>query len=104
MNYDLIIPALKEDALKVLNNLEYFDRYINYRNIVFIGNEEVKKMIDDIKNDKIKFINEDSVVKNMNYKAIKDLLISRGGNSKRAGWYLQQFLKLGYSYICKDEY
>lgn len=104
MGYDIVISALKEDALKVLNNLEYINKYIDYKNIVFISNQEVKEMLDELHNDRIKFVDENLMIENLNFKTIKKLIVDRGGDVKRTGWYFQQFLKLGYALICEDEY
>lgn len=31
-------------------------------------------------------------------------MTERTGKASRSGWYFQQFLKFGYSYLCEDEY
>ena len=44
------------------------------------------------------------MLEKMSFKSIKELIVKRGGNPKRTGWYFQQFLKLGYSRICDNDY
>lgn len=102
--YNIIIPALAGDAKKVLNNLEFFEKYLTFDKIIFIGNAEVKAMVDSLKNKRLSFINEESIVEGMNFKSIKQLISARNGNPKRTGWYYQQFIKIAYAKICKDNY
>lgn len=102
--FDLVIPALEKDAQKVLDNIEYFKRNINYKTIVFIGNDNVKKMLSKLNFNDIKFVDENSIMSNLNLTKIKELVKKRGGNPNHAYWYFQQFLKIGYCYISKDNY
>ena len=102
--FDLVIPALGKDAQKVLNNIEYFRKNINYKKIIFIGDDNVKRMIFKLDSNDIEFVDENSIMPNLNLTEIKELVKKRGGNPKRAYWYFQQFLKIGYCYISKDNY
>ncbi len=40
----------------------------------------------------------------ISFDAVREFIIKLGGDPKNTGWYLQQFLKLGISRICKKEY
>lgn len=102
--FDLIIPALEKDAQKVLKNIEYFRKNIMHEKIVFIGDDNVKKMVFELNSNDIEFIDENSIMPNLNLNEIKRLVEKRGGNPKRACWYYQQFLKIGYCYISKNNY
>lgn len=103
---DIIMPVVKDDALKVLKNYKILRKYLSFDNLILIGNEEVKNLVKELNDSKVKFKDENKLLPdgNLNYQSIKKLIEKRNGNGKRAGWYLQQFLKLGYSYMCKNEY
>lgn len=103
-NYDLVIPVLLKDAEKVFLNLDLFLENLECKSVVFIGNENVKKFVDERNNPKLKFVNESELLKGLSYDTIHQLISNRIGDHKRAGWYLQQFIKMSYSYICTDDY
>lgn len=104
MKFDMIVIALEDDVKKLLSNIKFINDYIKYDNLIFIGNDKVEEIILNQKTNKIKFINENKLVKNMDFNSVKKLILKRNGDSKRTGWYFQQFLKLGYSKICKNDY
>ena len=104
IKFDLVVPALLKDASKVLGNLDYINEYIDYDNLVLVGNDEVEELVKKYKNKRIKFINENKLLKDLNYSSVKKLIDARGGDVKRTGWYLQQFIKLSYAYVCKHDY
>lgn len=52
----------------------------------------------------IEFVPEDFLIPGLTFLNVKNLLDQRKvGASKRAGWYFQQFLKMGYARVCKEE-
>lgn len=102
--YDLIMPTIKEDAEKVLLNIDYLKKYLNFNNLIIIGNDEVEKLIIKNKDKKVKFINENKMIDSLNFLNVKEAIKNRNGNVKRTGWYFQQFLKLSYALVAKTEY
>ncbi len=67
-----------------------------------------KKLENEIKKIDLRllFIDEDKLVENMTLDKIKEILINLINKNKRAGWYFQQFLKMGYalSEECSEYY
>lgn len=107
INYkmNLIIPISSIDFEKVKVNYKFYKKYIfGINNLVFIGNEEVEKLINESHSifEKTKFINEKSLI---DVDRIKKLIEKRNQKAiKRSGWYIQQFLKMQYCKLCKDKY
>ena len=102
--YDIVMPVVRQDAVKIINNYEILKKYLNFNKIIMLGSEDVEQELKKIKNLKIEFINENEILDGLTFSKIKELISKRGGDPKRTGWYLQQFLKLGYSLICKSDY
>lgn len=100
--YDLIIPIVRKDLDIVLNNIDLYFNNLQIDHIILIGSKAVKDSIG--KNPKIEFVNEDELIQGLSLQAIKQMALEVGGNTNRSGWYFQQFLKIGYSLICKNEY
>ena len=66
-----------------------------------IGNHKVK---DEVTNENITFINENELGRGLTFERIKYLMMKRGGDLARTGWYFQQFIKMQYSFYTNDEY
>lgn len=98
--YDLVIPIHIKDINKTFHNQKLLKKFIEFNNIIIIGSEIVKKFCKEKK--RIIYIHEDTLIPK---KEINELFIKRGiENQHRVGWYFQQFLKMAYSRICKNEY
>lgn len=72
--------------------------------MVLIGDEKIANLIGHNKSFEVPIIyfNENKLI---DVDKIKNLIGNRNKYaSKRAGWYIQQFLKMEYYKICKDEY
>lgn len=98
IKYDLVIPTNNINTF--LNNKDYFKKFLKYSKIILISPSSIvlNKTVDD----SILFINEDSLIKKQK---INEFLIKmRSFSTNRDGWYEQQFLKMAYSRICKNEY
>ena len=59
-----------------------------------------------LKNDLLgcEFLDENKILEGLNFDSVKNEIAKNGADTKNAGWYLQQFLKLGIAKICSDEY
>ena len=87
---------------RFLANIGVYVELLPISPVCVIGSEVLHFMLPD--DNRILYVKEDSLV---DFKKIKDLIIRRSNSDsagKRAGWYIQQFIKLGYSKICKDDY
>lgn len=97
--FDVIIPSSKADIAIVKKNIYYIKKYIPCKNIIVITSSTCFNELEGVKT-----IDEDLVIEGMSIEIIRKILKRRIGNDSRAGWYFQQFLKLGYCYLCLDEY
>ena len=102
----LVVPIIYNDFYKILYNLEYYSNFIDgIKNVIFIGNEEIEKLIQKNKFSlylPINFINEKNL---LDIDKIKKLITKRNKFAiKRSGWYIQQFLKMKYCMVCQDKF
>lgn len=101
--FDIIIPIAKTDIGALKNSLPYIKSQLPDAKIVVIANIEVEKLLADV-ND-ISFIDENKMIDGLDFKTIKSIIGKRYEKAeRRTGWYFQQFLKLGYSRICDNDY
>jgi hypothetical protein len=99
IKYDLVIPVNFDELKDLLHQKEFFQKYINFNNIIIIAPDKIKEP-DNLK--KIIIIKEDSLVPKS---SLINLFAKRGITEyKRLGWYEQQFLKMAYSRVCKNDY
>lgn len=99
---DLVIPSIPSDIDNFLRYRKYLERFLSIKNIIVIGNQKVESHLSN--DSDIHFINENEFV---DIEKIKEIIFERTGDkksTKRAGWYAQQFIKMGYSRNCKEEY
>lgn len=104
MKYDIVIPISQKDMPILIKNLKFIEANIEHRNIIIIGNEKVYTENVDVFTNNIIFKNEDNIIEGLNFQNISAMLIEKCNNSRRTGWYFQQFLKLGYAINCIDEF
>lgn len=100
-NVDVVIMVTKKDLNILKISVPYIEKYIQPTNIVCVGNCCLKNEIEDMG---CIFNDENLIIEGLNYKCISELIIKRGGSAKRTGWYFQQFLKMAYSTVCKNEF
>ena len=100
------MPIAAKDVEIMTYGLPNFFEFLPIKKLVIIGNNEVHIKIQSIINRyNIEFLLEDellsldAVKKEMNRVCNNDLYAV-----KRSGWYLQQFIKMMYAFICEDEY
>lgn len=60
-------------------------------------------MIFTLKVGGVKFIDENAIMPNLTFDKVFEHL-HKYKAEKRAGWYFQQFIKMGYSHICESDY
>ncbi len=102
MNYDVIIPVSERNILIIDIVISYLIKNIAPQNIFLIGNRKLKEKISVFD---CAFIDENELYGELTYDAIKKLIVERDSFAGwRTGWYLQQFLKMSYAYVCSDEY
>ncbi len=98
----MLVPIISSDAGKIIKNIDVYFRNLPITHICLIGDAKLKEIIPC--DTRINFMDENSIV---DFEKIRSLIVSRTGDEKsgeRTGWYVQQFVKMGYCRICKDEY
>lgn len=100
---DIVIPLAPADVDVFLKGVYWIKRFLPAKKIIVIGNEKVEELLNGYK--EIHFINENELIP---YNLISSIIADIGDNDvrfvKRTGWYLQQFLKMQYAYLCDDDY
>lgn len=102
MNLELVIPVVPKDltVFWANKNILFENLQINYVSV--IGNTQVKEMLDEYNDSRIKFVDENNLY---NYDKFAEIIRKKySENCKKIGWYYQQFLKLLYCYQCENEY
>lgn len=100
-NYDIIIPVVKSHVEQLKVGLEFIRKNLGHGRIVLMCSE---KTFAHFKDDGVEFLNGNDVLPGMSLETVRAIMTERGGNPNRAGWYLQQFLKMYYAFICKGEH
>lgn len=102
--YDIVIP-IYWDAVDIIGwSISYLQKNLNPARIVFIGPSKIANMIP--KGQNIFFIDGNTIARGMTKESIADIIreIAPGTTAyRRAGWYLQQMIKLGYAQISQEE-
>lgn len=101
-DFDLVICAIERDIPILEIGLPYMRKYLCPSRIVLIAPRAchpalaaLGKKIEGFSD--LTLIDEDSLVEGLNKNYVKALLVARGANPQRSGWYFQQFLKLCYA-------
>jgi len=98
MNLDIVIPVktslvslvIEKTIPSVISNLQF-------KQIFIITKAENFNTFQIAFKDDVTLVDEDDIVPGMTLNKVKDFLTSKKAKEKRAGWYFQQFLKLGIS-------
>ena len=97
-----VIPSIPQDIGKVLKNTDYFFRYLPITKIYVIGPADIAENIARADDSRIIFMNENEFV---DAGRIRGLYSSRTDkNPNRAGWYIQQFIKMQFARFTSNEY
>src|SRR5574344_407599 len=102
MLLNIVIPIIKEDLFTFQKSYPFIKKYLPENKVTLIGPNIIEPYIKDMVN--VEFLDENRLIQGMSLETIKKILKKRSGSYKRAGWYFQQFLKMAYAMVCKDEY
>lgn len=105
MKLDVVICLHKNNLENIHLVIKQLYKHLKDIKINVIANKELEeKLIKECS--EINFIDEDKMVPNLTLKKIQEIIKKKVGNSNRAGWYFQQFLKMGYSLMkdCEEYY
>ena len=102
MKTTLVVPSIAKDIPKLLANIDTYFAYLPIDEICVIGSEDVRALLPEL-NDRLRFLAETEIV---DFQKIKALIAKRAGENaaKRTGWYVQQFIKMGFSLRTEEEY
>ena len=101
--FDVVIPIKADDWKKAARTIEGVRKFIRPRDIVIIASKALLQD-DSFQNSQCRFIDENELLEGLTLPRCRELMTVHGMDTSRTGWYFQQFLKLGYSFVCKDEY
>ena len=105
MIYDAIIMVIPENIKLLEKAFPYLCENLGAESIVFVANDSCRSEIDKAFAGKgYRFLNEDEIFTGMTLLRIKEILLGLCGDSHRAGWFYQQFLKMAYAYKCENRY
>lgn len=100
----VIIMVTEEHIQMLTKMLPYCVENISPKSVFIIGNLKLKSKIEPFMKDNVIFVDENTIFSGLTYNRIADIIEERTGQRSRAGWYLQQFLKLAWAYINPDKY
>lgn len=103
--YSMILLCTTSTIENVKSYYEYFQIYIQPKEIIVIGNEKVKNIIEE-ECLQVKFLDEDKLYPGLNFQKVKKSILGRTADeiaANRTGWYFQQFLKMAYCMYTEDE-
>lgn len=108
---DVIILTTAKDFLRVRCNYPRLIQNMMPRKVIFIGNTEVGELAEKLRQElhwderQVGFLNEDEIIPfdAVHKKMMKCLGVTELGRGV-TGWYYQQFLKMQYSALCKNDY
>lgn len=102
--FDVVIVSAERDLETIKKYIDFYFKNLNLDNIIIITKitKESESLFSNFKN--VILLDEDKILDNLTYQNTKNILEKLGKNTEKTGWYLQQFLKMGYSYKCKNKY
>lgn len=105
-NYNAIVLTTPADFERLQSNYARMVRNLAPRKIVFIGSRKVQELIQqsDVEG-QVGFFDEDELIPFAEvHKIMKELLQTDELPRGVTGWYYQQFLKMQYAFVCKEDY
>ena len=106
--FNVIIPAAYKDFEFLQKTIKYVSLNIKPQKIfLIIDTRLIKFLPKKVKsNTLVKVLDEDGLLENLSFDCVKNTLVNHGAPAKRTGWFLQQFIKLGFalSEYCDTDY
>ncbi|MBQ5754671.1 MAG: hypothetical protein IIV90_03280 [Oscillospiraceae bacterium] len=99
--YDIVMPILKRDWPAAQVNLPFVFENLPIRRLVVLSGPDIQPLLPQ--DERIVFVDENKLVEGLSLAAVKEVMRRRIGTDRRAGWYFQQFLKMGYARVCQEE-
>lgn len=106
--FNVIIPAAYKDFEFLQKTIKYVSLNIKPQKIfLIIDTRLIKFLPKKVKsNTLVKVLDENGLLENLSFDCVKNTLVNHGAPAKRTGWFLQQFIKLGFalSEYCDTDY
>ncbi|MDE6686782.1 MAG: hypothetical protein K2K17_05660, partial [Lachnospiraceae bacterium] len=105
-NYNAIVLTTPTDFERLQDSYARMVRNLAPRKIVFIGSRKVQELIQqsDVEG-QVGFLDEEELIPFVDvHKIMKELLQTEELPRGVTGWYYQQFLKMQYAFVCKEDY
>ena len=106
--FPCIIPAIPEDFNRTKDTLHYLFEFLPVSKIVFIGPSSLEPLVNETDDSdlQIDYINENSLVPFSKVKEVFDPILAAATTKaiSTVNWYYQQFLKMAYATVCKEDY
>lgn len=97
-----VTPVHVRDIQTVITRNSLCNKNLPVEKTYIVTNIKAREIID--KQEGLIFIDENEMYEDLSYESIKQLLDRRGVYEGYTGWYLQQFIKMAFSFICEDDY
>ncbi len=105
MKYDAILMVVQDKIPLLKTSYPYLCSNLGAERIFFVANIKCKQEIEKaFGNNRIEYYNEDEIMGGLTLSKIKSYLEDLCGDSHRAGWFYQQFLKMAYAYRSRNDY
>ena len=99
--YDLVILLKYEHIDRLMLGFEYIKKNLEFEDVIIITTTDSIDKLGILKD--ITVIDENTIAKDLSYKAISKILLKKCGNPICTANYLQVFLKMAYSRICRKK-
>lgn len=103
-DYDAILMVTEKNIPLLKLSVPYLQRNLGAKRIFLVGSRKLESATRLIWHGEVKFIDENSILEGLCIEKIIKIFHEKGISHDRAGWFLQQFLKMAYSGICRDNY
>lgn len=106
--FNVIIPVAYKDFQFLKKTIRYVVENIKPQKIFVILDMRLSRYVpkEVANNDRVRLVDENRVVPGVTFLSVKALLSNHGLTVRRTGWFLQQFIKLGFalSEYCDTDY
>lgn len=100
--YDVVMVIKAADWNTARINLSYIRKNLKPKRIVIISSGQLREYLKP--EDQVVFINEDKLYTGLSFQSVRAFFEERKLPLSLTGWFLQQFLKFAYAFVCEDEY
>lgn len=111
VKFDTLVVITPKDCARLIKLYPRLVDYIPNGRIIFVGTKDVQKVLEDaaLLGERTAFIDENDIISFEDVhkcieKKMRNILAGRELPRGITGWYYQQFLKMQYAKICRDDY